>query len=277
MGRKLLAVISILLTIAIFMPFANATSGRCIDIFTRRGGKGPGEPGGAFRPFELVQVYANVTYNEWPVQNVLVAFEVHDANGDMYLLLTNATDENGIAYIRFRIPDESVSGSVGTWYVLSTVDIAGEVVSDDLTFEVSTDIWVLTLSLKDGEETVWTYEVVEEEAGNFTLTVPEGLYNQMIEKYGTSEFIAPFDVNLTEYVLHGESLPASVLTIFEAMNPGDVNNDGKVDICDVAVVCVAYGSYPGLDNYNLFADVKFDFKIDICDVVLVCVNYGKTY
>ena len=74
MGRKLLAVISILLTIAIFMPFANATSGRCIDIFTRRGGKGPGEPGGAFRPFELVQVYANVTYNEWPVQNVLVAF-----------------------------------------------------------------------------------------------------------------------------------------------------------------------------------------------------------
>ena len=57
---------------------------------------------------------------------------------------------------------------------------------------------------------------------------------------------------------------------------GDVNNDCKVDIFDLAMVGLAYGSQPGDDNWNPDADLNNDSKVDIFDLATVGLNYGKS-
>jgi len=49
----------------------------------------------------------------------------------------------------------------------------------------------------------------------------------------------------------------------------DLNEDGKVDILDLAVVCKAYGSYPGHPRWNPKADIILDLIINILDVVKI--------
>jgi hypothetical protein len=59
--------------------------------------------------------------------------------------------------------------------------------------------------------------------------------------------------------------------------PGDINEDGKVDILDVAVAAYAFGSYPGHPRWNPIADINGDNKIDIVDVAFIAWYYGSEY
>ncbi|MBS7620638.1 hypothetical protein KEJ32_00700, partial [Candidatus Bathyarchaeota archaeon] len=55
------------------------------------------------------------------------------------IIRSAATNESGIAYISFRIPTPVVDGEpiiIGEWFAIATVDIAGVVVNDTLTFRV---------------------------------------------------------------------------------------------------------------------------------------------
>jgi len=54
----------------------------------------------------------------------------------------------------------------------------------------------------------------------------------------------------------------------------DLNCDGKVDIDDVIIVAIAFGSLPGHPRWNPIADINGDGKIDIDDVVNVAKDYG---
>jgi len=55
----------------------------------------------------------------------------------------------------------------------------------------------------------------------------------------------------------------------------DINGDGIVDILDVVIVALAFGSYPRHPRWNPIADIKQDGLIDIYDLVTVGVNFGK--
>lgn len=57
---------------------------------------------------------------------------------------------------------------------------------------------------------------------------------------------------------------------------GDINDDGIVSIYDLALVCKAYGSKEGDENYNPDADLNDDGIIDITDLAIVDENYGKS-
>jgi parallel beta-helix repeat protein len=59
--------------------------------------------------------------------------------------------------------------------------------------------------------------------------------------------------------------------------PGDINRDGKVDMKDVAIAAMAFGSYAGHPRWNPIADQNEDGKIDMRDIALVAKNFGKTY
>ena len=56
----------------------------------------------------------------------------------------------------------------------------------------------------------------------------------------------------------------------------DLNNDGKVDILDIAIVAKAYGTEPGHERWNPVADLNNDGKVDILDIATVAKDYGKT-
>ncbi|MDH5365147.1 MAG: ABC transporter substrate-binding protein, partial [Dehalococcoidia bacterium] len=56
----------------------------------------------------------------------------------------------------------------------------------------------------------------------------------------------------------------------------DLNNDGVVDIKDVAIVAAAFGSYPSHPRWNIVADIDKNDKVNIVDVALVAKDFGKT-
>jgi PKD repeat protein len=59
--------------------------------------------------------------------------------------------------------------------------------------------------------------------------------------------------------------------------PGDVNDDGKVNLIDYFGTALAYGSSPTVleQKWNPMSDINGDGKIDLIDVFIVALNYGK--
>jgi len=106
--------------------------GRLLDLCTQKGGVGPDEPGGAFLAGEIVELLSRVTYNDWPVQNILVLFQVIEPLGSTVVVQADATDENGWANISFRIA--TLPESYGLWTAVSVAAIADETVWDTLNF-----------------------------------------------------------------------------------------------------------------------------------------------
>lgn len=63
---------------------------------------------------------------------------------------------------------------------------------------------------------------------------------------------------------------------FKNFNPYDVNQDGIVDIVDVGIVALAFGSDPSKPNWDPRADVNYDGVINIFDLVLETIHFGET-
>lgn len=56
---------------------------------------------------------------------------------------------------------------------------------------------------------------------------------------------------------------------------GDLNNDGVVNIFDIVIIAVAYGSHTGDPNWDPVADIDQNGVINVFDVVVVALNFGK--
>lgn len=57
---------------------------------------------------------------------------------------------------------------------------------------------------------------------------------------------------------------------------GDLNADNTVNIIDLTIVAVAFGSKPGDSKWNQIADMNNDEKINIIDITMVALEYGQT-
>lgn len=125
-----------------------------------------------FWPQKEVCLCANVTYNGWPQQNKDVAFEVMlfdvanpDLNGTVMTVLVNRTDENGHAYVTFRMnwPCDDPEGLFGIWKVTATVDIACDVVTDYFYFKYDylVHIWKVTTDKDEYAHCEWMNVTVE--------------------------------------------------------------------------------------------------------------------
>jgi hypothetical protein len=146
--------------IAILLSFTQANmkmvsssdTGRKIDLFTQKmpfNGMGINQSSDAFEPQELVILYALVTYNEDPIANKLVTFQVNNpANAfqNITVVGVSSTNQSGIAQFSFRIPWPSENAEqivFGEWSAIATVDIAEQVVVDTLTFQVG---WIIKIT-----------------------------------------------------------------------------------------------------------------------------------
>lgn len=129
--------------------------GRVIDVYTQYpapyGGQGPNKPSDMFTPQSLVILYANVTYNFWPVQNKLVSFEIKDPQGNVWDVKCAVTDRNGVATTSFRMPwpCDNPESLFGVWTVVGTVDIADVVVSDTLQFHYDYLVRIVKVTTDD--------------------------------------------------------------------------------------------------------------------------------
>ncbi|MGD8544555.1 MAG: hypothetical protein PVH12_00115 [Candidatus Bathyarchaeota archaeon] len=74
-------------------------------------------------------------------------------------------------------------------------------------------------------------------------------------------------------------IPHTVLNgLFEnyPTNIGDINFDGVVDMRDVGIAALAFGSHPGHPRWNPEVDTNGDEQIDMRDIALVARNFGWT-
>ena len=132
-------------------------TGRNIDLYTqdtRYPGyvttyTGEGVHGGqvdSYAPQDLVILYAKVTYNNEPVVNKEVAFEIRGPVNPYYnvtIMRQAATNDAGIATIEFRIPWPAPNSEAiifGNWTIMSKVSVAEETVVDMHWFYVG---WIL--------------------------------------------------------------------------------------------------------------------------------------
>jgi hypothetical protein len=56
----------------------------------------------------------------------------------------------------------------------------------------------------------------------------------------------------------------------------DLNRDGTVNILDIFVAAMAFGSKQGDPNWNVLADLDKSGTVDILDMFKIAWNYGKT-
>ena len=146
--------------------------GLIIDLYTQYpkpfGGQGPNNPSDCFGPTDLVQLNASVTYNGYPVQSVLVAYEIR--HNDYQFTLTGETNSEGIATVTFRPPwpcENPEEEIFGEWSVIATVYYAGDVKNDTLNFIVYWPVEVVSVKaigapyekVKTGEPTAMVFEV----------------------------------------------------------------------------------------------------------------------
>jgi len=77
---------------------------------------------------------------------------------------------------------------------------------------------------------------------------------------------------VTEQILQTAAYP---VTQFEgARCQGDLNNDGRVNAADLAIVQAAFGKRTGQPGFNPVADINQDGIVDIRDLTLVSQNIG---
>jgi len=122
--------------------------GRAIDVYTQYpdpyGGQGLNATSDMFWPQKEVILTAYVTYNEWPLQNKDVTFEVIAPDGTVMTVLVartnssmNPEDVTGYATVSFRMnwPCDNPEDLFGMWTVIASVDIACVVEKDFLYFK----------------------------------------------------------------------------------------------------------------------------------------------
>lgn len=107
------------------------------DLYTQRGGTGPGIPGGEFEPGENVIFCVSMTSNGLPMENTTIAFNIESPANSF--LPTAVTNSSGIASITFMIPPSDLAQGkiLGTWSVTAQTGLDMDTVGDSLTFEIA--------------------------------------------------------------------------------------------------------------------------------------------
>ena len=294
------------------IPFVEANSeGWQVDVYTQKepfNGAGLGQLSDAFSPGDLVDLYANVSYNGAPSPNIMVSFVVlGPANPVQNLTLSMpaaTTSLQGVAETSFRIPQwpsqkELEPTVLGVW----TVDAYIQSSSDHLSFRVGNIIDIDALSVASNSATIGSSLVVQLSLVNIAMvsqnaTLVLVLHDSLANMIGSlvvqdasieadkSEFNFTFQIPLWASVGFGGA-DAAVLTQFGAPYcpskgasflitlPEDIDRDGKVDIIDVAMVSAAFGSYPSHPRWNPAADINRDGRVDIHDIAMVLASFGE--
>jgi len=242
-----------------------------------------------------VIAYGVLKFNDSPVQNGLVSFEVQDPNNSSVITLTPETDTNGAYNVTFGFLEDAILGTY-TIHVTSTHE--NETATNNTIFGL--DQFIITVETdKDSyriRETVYTSgklvlnnELVQNGLVSFEVQDPE--FNSIVlitlqtNGNGTYEFAFRLsdDSKLGNYTIYVNSMyeeaKAVNSTKFEALQrtlSGDINGDGIINIIDIYIVARAFGSYPGHPRWDPRADLDGDELVNIIDLFNVAKDFGKT-
>lgn len=282
-----------------------------VDVYTQKdpySGAGIGEPSDSFAAHQIVILHANVTYNMFPVQNVPVSFSVQGPLNSVQnysLFIQAVTDHSGVAQTNFTLPwliDDPETVTFGFWKVTAYAKNA----SDYLVFEVGwiVDLDSLHILEYDPPQGGWietqislTNICLTSRNATLALTSYDSL-RRILKTFITEEIVIhagrtnfsaqlhiPYwaapgiaTINVSVYTPEGDPYsPTTLSATFLISLLGDLNNDYQVDMQDIGIASLAYGSHPESERWNPLADLNKDGKIDITDIALIAKNFGQSY
>jgi len=112
--------------------------------------------------------------------------------------------------------------------------------------------------------TPWSETYVE---GSLVSLVMSRTY----DGYVWSHWLEDGDTNSTKIITMDTNMILTGVFTFLA----DLNGDGVVDIDDVIIPALAFGSYPGHPKWNALADLTGDELVDIDDVMIPALAFGE--
>jgi len=199
---------------------------RYIDPMTIQGalnGLGLNVPADVFRPGDLVQLFANCTYNGDEVAAQLVNFQVIGPAGNTIAIGTAISNAAGIAEFDFRIPWPTGGGSLefGAWTAIATWQIGsntpvppGEVTQQDIMgFKVS---WGLTIT-----DYSTTYVAID-----FVNPPPGNAYDKLVNNAVTvkinvqSDYFEPVNALATVTLYDDLNVPFGTAYVMTTFLPG---------------------------------------------------------
>jgi uncharacterized protein YfaS (alpha-2-macroglobulin family) len=244
---------------------------------------------------ENINVYGVVLSDDAPLVSANVALEIHDPAGSPVITRSLQTNSSGIFSLVFSFPMESLTGSYvayvsctynGQTALNSTsfqlkppsalaVTIAAEKqlynVGDNITIAGSVMLSsikqpqvLVALEVQNPHATPIIVRVLETDSqGNYNLTFPAS-QDSLVGNYSA----------FASATYNGSIARAETsFTLKPNISSVDINQDGKVNILDLAIVARAWGSYPGHPRWDPRCDVNGDGKINIMDITLVAKEY----
>ena len=136
MERRILVAVGVLIFVLSMVQVLNTGAvidERSIDLFSQKGGRGFSFIGPPFVLFEEVFLHGDVSYNGVPMAGLSVTFQIFNPDG-IFFILGNNTNAEGVATIRFRLPDSE--NVFGDWRAITSVSIVDVTVTDTLDFNV---------------------------------------------------------------------------------------------------------------------------------------------
>ena len=119
------------------------------------------------------------------------------------------------------------------------------------------------------------------EIGKQETTLTNGTTSSLSFTWNTSGLVhyENFAISARVWPIEGEAYSGDNLRIDGNVlisMAGDLNGDRVVDIFDIAMLALAFGSVQGDPNWNATADINGDGLVDIFDVVIVATHFGDT-
>ncbi|KPK84767.1 MAG: hypothetical protein AMJ81_04850 [Phycisphaerae bacterium SM23_33] len=117
--------------------------------------------------------------------------------------------------------------------------------------------------------TVGTGHVQEPGASSLGVTNEDVLFARLLNGFTWAEAAW----SATAQLSFVNTVVGNPLMVYRPWVPGDCDLDGDVDIFDVSIVGVAYGTRIGDAKYNFWADMNADGDVDFWDLTFVDWNY----
>jgi len=111
---------------------------------------------------------------------------------------------------------------------------------------------------------------------SFPTTMMSDTYHVSTDGTEIPFTLLPCSNSTHSYLYFNYAYSTQVIISTRALIPGDINQDGTVDIFDCVIIALAFGSKPGDSNWNPVADINNDGLVDIFDIVFVAVHFGET-
>lgn len=243
-----------------------------------------------------IKVYGILTVDGLPVENETVALEVRDPTDSPVIVRALQTNSSGVYDTIFRFSSESQHGAYTIHVSCSHSSVTAK---NSTSFELrESSLLILTVETSNQsysvEETIDVHGLVTLggqpiQSVLVAIEVQDPLNTPVVVRVLETNIDGSYSLTFqmsTEaiagtYTVHAslshEGQTAIADTTFELQSlhlSADINGDGAVNIVDITLAAIAWGSYPGHPRWDPRCDLDGNGVINIIDIALVALEYN---